>query len=102
MLVLPAVVSEDNCIYVFLTIGGRMPSENCPHAPSAVHSGGLHIKGIFVSGFQTHCGWEGLLPVEYNCATMFCFAHRFCENVTPLFPHPLHYHCGDFSLLNLQ
>lgn len=24
--VLPAVVSEDNCIYIFLTIGGRMPS----------------------------------------------------------------------------
>lgn len=26
------------------------------------------------------------MPVEYNCATVFCFAHRFCENVVPLFP----------------
>jgi len=25
-LVLPTVVSEDNCIYVFLSIGGRVPS----------------------------------------------------------------------------
>lgn len=55
MLVLPAVVSEDNCIYVFLTIGGRMPSENRPCAPSAVNSGGLHIRGTF-QGFRPIVG----------------------------------------------
>lgn len=36
--------------------------------------------------FQTHCGREGLLPVEYNCAAVFCLADRFCENIIPLCP----------------
>lgn len=43
------------------------------------------LRGICF-GVQTHCGREGLLPVEYNCATVFCLAQGFCENVSPPFP----------------
>lgn len=56
MPVLPAVVSEDNYIYVFLAIGGRMPSRNSCHTPSTVLSGSLHIKGYLLWCFRPTVG----------------------------------------------
>lgn len=63
-----------------------MPSRNSCHTPSTVLSGRLHIKGYLFWCFRPTVWREGLLPVEYHCATVFCLAHRFCENVIPLFP----------------
>lgn len=95
------MVSEDNCIYVFLTIGGRMPSRNSCHTPSTVLVEVCTLRGICFGVSDPL--WEGGTSASWiQLCNSVLFSTQILWKRYSSFSHPLCYCYRNLNCLNLQ